>query len=211
MEIKYQFSPSLLNQFAMYLTEEGYEKQGETIPYVTFQKLIDSINKVPYATTEAQQKGIDFENEVIALAKGETQTLAGMEPAYKDCLIEITQRLPAYFTAQKKVQRQHEDILFYGFCDVVGAGRIVDIKTSGQAYQFGKFLKSHQNLYLWALEKQGYTSMEYLQTNFKNVYTEEYGLDYDFTPLLQQMKDFAEFCEENRELITNPKTFNFRY
>lgn len=211
MEIRYQFSPSLVNQYSLFLNEEGYEKEGEKIPFVTFNKLIDSINKVPYATTEAQQKGIDFENEVIEMAKGGENILTGKSEEYRRCAMEIVGRLPSYFTAQKKVQRQHKDILFYGFCDVVGAGRVIDIKTSAQAYSFGKFLKSHQNLYLWTLEKQGYTTMEYLQTNFRNVYLESYGLDYDFNPLLEQMEDFSEFCEEYRNLIVNEKIFNYRY
>jgi hypothetical protein len=94
---------------------------------------------------------------------------------------------------------------------VVGGGRVIDIKTSSQAYSFGKFLKSHQNLYLWALKDNGYTSMEYIFTNFKNVYPEVYGLDYDFNPLLEEMEFFTEFVEQNRSLITNEKIFNFRY
>lgn len=211
MQIKYQLSPSLVNQFALFLTEEGYEKEGVTIPFVTFEKLMDSINKVPYATTEAQQKGIDFEDEVIRLAKGDESILLGRTPEYRNCLVEITSRLPSYFTAQKKVQRQHKDILFYGFCDVVGAGRVIDIKTSSQGYSYGKFLKSHQNLYLWAMEKYGYTTMEYIQTNFRNVYLESYGLDYDFNSLLEQMEYFTEFLEENKEQVTNHKIFNYRY
>lgn len=215
-KINYRFSPSLLNQFSLFLTEEGYTKKDENgedehIPFVTFQKLMDAINRVPYETTEAQQKGIDFENEVIALAIGDETVLLGRTPEYWNCLKEVVNKLPDYFVVQKQVQRQHKDILFYGFCDVVGGGRIIDIKTSSQAYSFGKFLNSHQNLYLWALESQGYTTMEYLFTNFKTVFPEVYGLDYDFSHLLSQMEFFSEFVEDNRNLIINHKIFNYRY
>jgi hypothetical protein len=209
--IKYRFSPSLLNQFSLFLTEEGFERDGENIPFVTFEKLIDSINRVPFQTTEAQQKGIDFENDVILLSRGDQMPLLGRTPEHYSCLIEIVSRLPDYFVTQKPVSKQHKDILFYGFCDVVGGGRVIDIKTSSQAYSFGKFLNSHQNLYLWALESQGYTTMEYLFTNFKNVYPEVYGLDYNFNPLLEEMEFFTEFVEQHKSIITNPKIFNYRY
>jgi hypothetical protein len=215
-KIKYNFSPSLLNQFSLFLTEEGYTKKDENgeeqdIPYVNYQKLIDTINKVPFETTEAQQKGIDFENDVIEYAQGNISVLKNKDIFYSYCVVEISDRLPDFFVAQRYISRQFKDILFYGFCDVTGGGRIIDIKTSSQVYSFGKFLNSHQNLYLWALQPQGFTTMEYLYTNFKTVYPEVYGLDYDFSKLFEQMKHFSEFVEDNKSVITNPKIFNYRY
>jgi hypothetical protein len=211
-KIKYNFSPSLLNQFSLFLTEEGFERDGEQIPFVSFEKLMDAINKVPYQTTEAQQKGIDFENDVIEYAQGNKGILNGKDIFYSNCIVEITDKLPNYFVAQRYVSKQHKDILFYGFCDVVGGARIIDIKTSSQAYSFGKFLNSHQNLYLWALQEHGFKSMEYLFTNFKTVYPEIYHVEnYSFDNLLNQMQDFSEFVEDHRNLIYNQKIFNYRY
>lgn len=211
-KIKYNFSPSLLNQFSLFLTEEGFEKDGEQIPFVSFEKLIDAINKVPYQTTEAQQKGIDFENDVIEYAQGNKDILNGKDIFYSNCIVEITERLPDYFVAQRYVSKQYKDILFYGFCDVVGGARIIDIKTSSQTYSFGKFLNSHQNLYLWALQEHGFKSMEYLFTNFKTVFPETYHVEnYSFDNLLNQMQDFSEFVEDHRNLIYNQKIFNYRY
>lgn len=208
---KYNFSPSLLNSFSLFLSQEGWEKEGVVIPYVTFDDLINSINKVPFATTEAQQRGIDFEDAVISLAKGDETQLLGRTPQYHDCLIKVRDKLPDYFFAQKAVKRQYNDIMFYGFCDVVGGGRVIDIKTTSQ-YQFGKFLTSFQNLYLWALEPSGYTTMEYVVVaNLREVYVETYGLDYNFDELLQKMEFFVEFVEQHKNLITNRKIFNNRY
>ncbi len=116
--------------------------------------------------------------------------------------------LPPVFLTQGLVSKTYKNIEFYGKIDFMGAGRIIDTKFTGSSYQFGKYANSFQNLYLWAAKDDGFRSMEYIISNGRQVYTEYYGLDYDFSSLLETMEFFAEFLEQNRGLITDKKIFN---
>ena len=223
MQIKYRFYPSILNQFQSFIKEDGYEdKDGVFIPFVTFQSLIDSINRVQKPMTTAMQTGIDFEDDVMTMAKCGIYTWRddislysvnrfdgrnNVNETYFEVLKEVVKRLPGYFSTQKDCQKQYKDILFYGKQDVAGSGRIVDLKFTGN-YSFPKFIDSYQNLYLWAGKDHGFRSMEYMVTNLRQVYAEYYGLDYDFQNLLDGMEMFKDFLEQNRVLITNKRIFN---
>ena len=208
----------------MFLNEEGYENsEGEKVVFVSFEDLINQINRVPFPTTDAQQKGINFENDVLLMAKnGEKSIYApnieysenvidkrknAINENYVEVLKEVTRLLPYAFVTQKLVSRVYNGIEFYGKVDFAGAGKIVDTKFTS-TYQFPKYSNSFQNLYLWACEAEGYKQMEYLVTNGKNVYKEVYSLDYNFADLLEKMEMFANFCEYNRHLITDKKIFN---
>lgn len=219
-DIKYRFYPSILNEFQKFIREDGYEdKDGNFCPYVTFESLINSINRVSKPRTPAMQQGIDFENDVMVMVEWGTfswrhefdkfsankfQNGYQVNESYFEVLKEVTKRLPSHFVAQKFVQRQHKDILFYGMIDVAGAGQIIDLKFSGN-YSFPQFKDSYQNLYLWAIQDNGFRSMEYIISNLRQVYVEYYGLDYDFAGLLEGMEYFKDFLEQNRSLITDKK------
>ena len=65
-EVNYRFYPSLLNSFKMYIDEEGYENnEGEKVVFVSFDELINRINRVKSPPTEQMQKGNNFENDVL--------------------------------------------------------------------------------------------------------------------------------------------------
>ena len=210
----------------MYLDEEGYENsEGETVVFVTFEDLINQINRVPFPTTEAMQRGNDFETDVELMAvHGHDSWKHPALPYSPNCvnkktgqtnfeyievLKEVVDCLPWAFTTQKLASRVHKNIEFYGKIDFAGVGKIIDTKFTSQ-YQFPKFKNSFQNLYLWATQNEGFRSMEYLVTTGKIVYKESYGLDYNFAELLEQMEMFVEFVEHNRHLISDKKIFNLK-
>jgi len=100
-----------------------------------------------------------------------------------------------------------ENIQFYGYADVVGEGRVIDIKTTS-SYKPLKFQFNFQMLYLYALKDKGCLQMDYLIYDFQKIYVESYFLStFNFNPMLQQMTLFANFLEENRTLIKDRKIF----
>jgi hypothetical protein len=193
---RYRIYPTLLNTFSLYLHEA---KNTEGQLYVSYEELINRINRVYKPPTEAQQRGVSFEG---ALLKGD-----GEEVFPASILAQMRAKLPNRFKTQFYTSVVVRDIEIYGFVDVVAGNRAIDIKTTS-SYQPDKFLHNHQNLYLLGLKRWNIKQLDYLITDFEEVYTETYYYDtYDFEPLLNELFQFVDFLETNREQITDKKIF----
>ncbi|MPR34343.1 hypothetical protein [Salmonirosea aquatica] len=189
MDIHYRIYPTLLNTFAWF--QKGY---------LTEQELLDRINRVPIPQTEAQAKGVSFEEAVI---KGTNE-----EHFDPEVLRKARALLPRPMTeTQVYCQHQLGDVLLYGYVDVVGKTLAVDLKTTGR-YVPGRFTHNHQNFYLLALKPKGVRTLRYVITDFREVYQENYDLNMDFSVQEQQIQLFREFLEVHREAITDGKIFN---
>lgn len=189
MEIRYRLYPTLLNCFARF--ESGK---------LTQQELLDRVNRVPIPQTQAQAKGVSFEEAVI---KGTNEEQFDLE-----LLSKVRALLPRPMVAtQVFCQYQSGNALIYGYVDVIGRSLAVDIKTTGK-YQEKRYLADHQNFYLPALKSKGIRNLRYVITDFQEVYLEEYGLSTDFSIQENQLISFCDFLESNRPLIYNPKVFN---
>ncbi|WP_266368249.1 PD-(D/E)XK nuclease family protein [Tellurirhabdus rosea] len=187
--IRYRFYPTLLNTFSRYLGGAN----------ISVQQLIDTINRVPVPTTEAQERGTTFEEAVV---KGE-----GEERFQNDILEKFRKYLPRPIVeTQVYCQYQIDDVLFYGYVDLIGKFKAVDIKTTA-SYRPGRYVHNHQNLYLHALKKRGIRLMEYLITDFREVYVESYPLTHPIDKQLEEIRLFKQFLEEHRERITDKKIF----
>lgn len=188
MEIRYRLYPTLLNSFARF--ESGK---------LTLQELLDRINRVPVPQTEAQAKGVSFEEAVI---KGTSE-----EQYDPELLSRVRALLPRPMVgAQVFCQYQSGNALIYGYVDVIGRSLAVDIKTTSK-YQENRYLTDHQNFYLPALKSKGIRSLRYVITDFQEVFLEEYGLATDFSVQERQLTSFCDFLENNRSLIYDPKIF----
>lgn len=184
--IAYRFYPSLLNTYSRFL-------QGK----LSEQELLDRINRVPIPQTEAQYRGVSFEDAVL---KG-----IGEEQFDAQLLQAVRQRLPKPIVkTQAYCQYQIGDVLIYGFVDVLGKKEAVDLKTTSH-YSADRFQQDHQNFYLPALYLRGVRQMRYLITDFEQVYEEIYEAETDFTGQLEELYDFKTFLEERRDLITDAK------
>ncbi|MFN8353521.1 MAG: hypothetical protein U0Y10_03670 [Spirosomataceae bacterium] len=193
---KYRIYPTLVNTFSLYLHES---KNAEGVPYVSFEEMIDRINRVYKPPTEAQQRGVNFED---ALLKGE-----GEELFPSAIIARMRAALPAKYKSQFYVSTTIKNIELYGFVDVVGGNRAIDIKTTAR-YEPQKFVLNHQNLYLLGLKQWNIRQLDYLITDFEDVYVESYHYTkYDFQPLLDELFQFVDFLEANRSLITDKKIF----
>ncbi|GAB3761894.1 PD-(D/E)XK nuclease family protein [Spirosoma pomorum] len=187
--VNYRFYPSLLNTFSRYLSGGN----------LSIQQLIDSINRVPTPTTAAQEQGISFEEAVI---KGTDE-----ERFNPDILKKVRKLLPRPIVdTQVFCQWQIDDVLFYGYVDLIGSFKAVDLKTTG-SYQPGRFVNNHQNLYLHALKRKGIKLMEYVITDFSDVYVESYSLTHPIEKQLEEIRLFKAFLEEHRALISDKKIF----
>ncbi|MFD2574416.1 hypothetical protein ACFSUS_27525 [Spirosoma soli] len=187
--INYRFYPSLLNVFSRYVGGGN----------LSAQELIDSINRVPTPTTAAQERGISFEEAIV---KGTDE--ARFDP---DIVKRVRKLLPRPIVdTQVYCQWQIDDVLFYGYVDLIGKFKAVDLKTTA-SYQPGRYVHNHQNLYLHALKRKGIKLMEYVITDFQDVYVESYALTHPIDKQLEEIRLFKAFLEEHRSLITDKKIF----
>lgn len=192
--INYRFYPSLLNVFSRYV-------RGGNL---SAQELIDTINRVPTPTTAAQERGISFEEAVV---KGTDEDRFDPELIRK-----VRKLLPRPIVdTQVYCQWQIDDVLFYGYVDLIGKFKAVDLKTTG-SYQKDRYLFNHQNLYLHALKRRGIKLMEYVIAEFPaegqpGVYVESYSLMHPIEKQLEEIQLFKAFLEEHRSLITDKKIF----
>ncbi len=184
----------MLNTFSLYRLETR-NSQGEIM--VDLQAMLDRINRVPQVTSEAQQKGLDFEKAV---------TTGQYEEAFSEYVIEKTRSLlPAKYKTQCYLETRYKDCLIYGYIDLMGNNRGIDLKTT-KHYQAPKFAESHQNLYLLGLQHYGIKTLEYIITDFTEVYQEIYTLNqYDFTPLYEEIDAFVAFLQEHKRVIRDKK------
>lgn len=186
--IAYSLYPTLLNVFDRY--QKGYLDK---------QALLDRINRVPVPQTEAQAKGCSFEDAVI---KGTHE-----EAFDSEILDKVRALLPRPMVkTQVYCEHQLDNVLLYGYVDVIGKTLAVDIKTTSN-YQEGRFAHSHQNFYLPALRAKGIRTLRYVITDFEDVYQENYDQNIDFSVQEIQIKFFCNFLEEHREAITDRKIF----
>lgn len=189
MNINYRFYPSLLNVFSRYVNGGNFSAQ----------ELIDSINRVPTPTTAAQERGISFEEAII---KGTNE-----ERFDPDIVKKVRKLLPRPIVeTQVYCQLEIEDVLFYGYVDLIGKFKAVDLKTTA-SYQPGRYVHNHQNLYLHALKRKGIKLMEYVVTDFSDVYVESYTLTHPIDKQIEEIRQFKVFLEEHRPLITDKKIF----
>ena len=187
--INYRFYPSLLNTFSRYINGE----------YLDAQQLIDSINRVPAPTTVAQERGTSFEEAIV---KGTNE-----ERFDPDIVRRVRKLLPRPIVdTQVFCQWEIDDVLFYGYVDLIGVYKAVDLKTTG-SYQKDRYLFNHQNLYLHALKRKGIKLIEYVITDFSDVYVESYALTHPIDRQLEEIRQFKAFLEEHRSLITDKKIF----
>ena len=193
----YRIYPTLLNSFAYY-ESRTLDSQGNIL--VDTQEMINRINRVKRPTTQAQQKGIDFEKAVVT---GEN------ENDFKEGIIEKARELlPPKYKTQFYCETQYKQCKIYGYVDLVGGDRAVDLKST-RRYERNRFILNHQNLYLLGLSKWGVKTLDYVITDFEEVYTETYHIDsYDFTPLYQQIDNFVDFLNQHRRMIRDKKIFD---
>lgn len=190
--LSFQFYPTLLNEFSKYL------RNPDDIHH---RQLLNRINRVAdfdQETLNRFKKGISFEDAVL---KNKAHSY---DP---EIIASVRAMMPQRRVTQKLIQFTYQNIRFYGYADVVGERRVIDLKTTAN-YQPGKFAFNFQNLYLYGLRNEGCDQMDYIVYDFKKIHIETYhACEYDFGLMLHQMELFTEFLNENRRFIRDKKIF----
>jgi hypothetical protein len=192
----YHIYPTLLNTYSLF-AKKVTDNDGQL--FVSFEQMIGSINKETKPVSDPAQKGINFENAVIT-GKG--------EEAFSEVILEkIRTKLPAKYKTQVFTKFVVRNVEIYGYIDVVGEGRAIDLKTTN-AYKSGKYSSNFQNLYLLGLRNKGINQLDYLVTDFNEVYVESYNVrHFNFNPMLDEIEAFTKFLELNKSLITDRKIY----
>jgi len=227
----YRIYPTLLDAFNYYVAPVKYLSEKEDAPSeqeITdkqFKELIDKINRVPYETTEAQQKGCDFESlvnelldgkpvETVETQKNGTAYKYGANIFSKDIADRVTKELTGCSTRSERISTVLNTpvglVELYGVMDYSFPGIQVDLKTTGK-YDFLKYKDNTQHKVYPVIARENFILVDefnYLVTDFKDVYVESYTFSFNlYDEVIANICQFVDFIEQNRHLITDKKIF----
>ncbi|SOE20626.1 hypothetical protein SAMN06298216_1111 [Spirosomataceae bacterium TFI 002] len=195
MNKTFHFYPTLLNEYERFAKNPSEENKD---------KLFNRINRIPEsdpAVLAKFKRGISFEDAVLKNKDSKFPP---------ELIAKAQEQLPQSFKSQKFIEFVHDNIQFYGYADVVGESRVIDLKSTAN-HRPGRHDHNFQNLYLYALKDFGFKCMEYHICDGENLYLEKYDIDtYDFEYLLDQMKNFSIFIEENENMVKDKKIIQYR-
>jgi hypothetical protein len=192
----YHIYPTLLNSYSLF-ARKVINANGELL--VNFDQIIAKINKETKPVSDPEQTGINFENAVI--------TGKGAEGFSESILDKIRAKMPTKYKTQVYTKFIVRNVEIYGYIDALGEGRAIDLKTTN-SYKTGKYVNNFQNLYLLGLRNKGISQLDYLVTDFTDVYVESYNVrSFNFNPMLDEIETFTKFLELNKSLISDRKIF----
>ena len=201
---------SLLSSWLYSMKENPYEDAESTAePMADFLR---TLRREPTPTTEAMQKGIDFENLVADIladkVRPEFVTDGTINTSSYSGEVMGYDKYPKWYYAAKKVANIIRggllqvpesktveiggmQILLYGRLDALKAGTVYDIKFSG-SYDRGKYFDSTQHpMYLELVPEA--QSFVYIISNGTEVWTEEYRREELITPITYIASDFLDW------------------
>ena len=191
---KVLITQSLLSSWGyMWDCAEGCEDDAK-------ESFLQTLNRVEADTTEAQQKGIDFENDVYACARD-------FDDDYADEVKEmakIVRGAQFQVRAYKEATVQGIRCLFMAKCDSVKCGEIYDIKRV-KKYEVGKYLNSPQHPEYFFCIPEAHKFTYLVCDDSKSIYRETYypkeavqitDIAEQFFNYLKQEKLFDLFLEK---------------
>lgn len=186
--MRYLLTQSLLNSWLyQYKCFDGYEDQAH-------QSFLDTLNRKRSPTTDAQQRGIDFESMVYDICdkKGDVSN-KWYESASK--IADSVRGARRQFVGMKNITVSGVDLLLYGRFDALKAGVIYDIKFTTK-YSVGKFFDSPQHpMYMEILPEAN--EFTYLVSNGSHVWSETYRKD-EIKPITDTIKAFFDYLDVAR-------------
>ena len=189
----YLMTHSLLASWLYTMRDNPYE--DATSDKDSFAEFMMTLRREQTPTTEAMQRGIDFENLVTAIVNGE-QTPPDWDKWYNAAseVAEIVRGGCLQYKAKKEIEVAGITFLLYGRLDALKAGVIYDIKFSS-GYDKGKYVDSTQHpTYLELIPQAG--EFTYLVSNGGTVWKETYRRD-ETADIRDVISDFVSWLEEN--------------
>lgn len=186
---RYLMTHSLLSSWLYLMKENPYE--DATSEKDAVDEFMQTLRRQPTPTTEAMQKGIDFENLVTDITKG----CGDRSNRWYDAASKVAKVVDGgvlQFRAKKEIQVRGVTLLLYGRLDCLKAGQVYDIKFSS-SYERGKFFSSTQHpTYLEIVpEAKAFT---YLISNGTEFWTETYTREEtpDIRPIISDFLDWLD-------------------
>jgi len=197
---KYLITPSLLGSFAWYLSDESENNR---------EKFLLTLKREKTPTTEAQAKGIRFEDDIsLACAdkypyliwmgdEGEDDEKRASYDAIVSQVCDIVRGGLWQQSIKKEIKVGNQEFLLYGRTDVIKRDTIYDIKFTSN-YELGKFLDSSQHLiYLYCSDLPNFS---YLISDGKEFWREDYhnhaGIENE---IKSKISDFLGYLENDKE------------
>lgn len=191
---RYLMTHSLLSSWLYAMQDNPYA--DATSDKDSFAEFMLTLRREPTPTTEAMQRGIDFENLVTAIVNGEQNIPPDLDKWYNAAseVASIVRGGCLQYKAKKEIAVAGITFLLYGRLDALKAGAIYDIKFSS-GYEKGKYVASTQHpTYLELIpEAQEFT---YLVSNGSSVWRETYRRD-ETSDIRDVISDFVSWLEEN--------------
>ena len=191
---KYRITQSLLSSWAwIFKKENGY------------QDFINDLNLIPKQPTEQILNGIQYENCLNALLKGES---IPDNHKWKKPLMEMSEEL---IGSQQQVDLKKDVLVdgvmfqLHGILDYLKAGVIHDCKYS-EHYQLNKFLQSAQHPMYFKLVPEAYKFV-YIISDGKFVYREIYYPE-DTIPIETIIRQFMKFLDHYNLIETYTSLWN---
>lgn len=188
----YRLSASLLDSFDYFLSiedeEQSRQKRDELIAYLRGEK----------TTSEAMQKGLDFEQAVMLCAMGHEPDVK--DERYKSCVIEIARQVRGS-VYQYHVERRFDNVILHGYMDFLNRNRVDDLKTTS-SYEVGKYRnRSQHRIYLYCLQPEKIVDFRYIITDFRNIYYEDYQWNPSFEDDLRtSINRFFDYLDNDTEM-----------
>ena len=184
---RYLMTHSLLSSWLYAIKENPYEDM--TTERDPMDEFMTVLRREPTPTTEAMQKGIDFENLVTAILGGQGDP----KNKWYDAAVKVAGIIRGgvlQVRVRKEIQVGGMTLVLYGRLDALKAGGVYDIKFSG-SYDRGKYLTSTQHpVYLEIVpEAEHFT---YLVSNGSEVWTEQYRRE-DTPSIFPIISDFLDW------------------
>lgn len=224
MQVNYRFYATLLDSFQYYLSKVDDDN--------AFQDFIDRLNRKPFYS-EAAAKGTAFNELVDLIISGKiriedlptdkrgnvlytyTEQEHKKDFPFKPEIVSLFAQKLAGAVPQKYIEAvlptRKGNVALYGYVDEILKYKVIDIKTTGR-YEFPKYLNAWQSkIYPYCLNENGIyvNTFEYLITDFRNVYIEEYPYkpETDIVEIQRFSEQLIDFIENHKNLIdtSNPK------
>lgn len=187
----YLMTHSLLSSWLYSMRDNPYA--DATQEDTSKEDFLRVLRREPTPTTEAMQRGIDFENLVTDIVRG-----AEIDPEEKwgraaKAVADIVSGGQLQYVATKAVTINGLELLLYGRLDALKAGAIYDIKFSS-GYERGKFIDSTQHpMYMELVPEADFFS--YLVSDGNEVWTENYRRD-ETPSIIPTIVDFLRWLNE---------------
>ena len=195
--MKHRITKTLLNSWRyLFDCAEGCEDDAR-------QEFITTLSRVPTPPNEAQQAGLDFEALVFRMANGEAVDPGTRNYEGAKQIADIVRGGQWQLHVSTDLTVDGREFWLHGFCDVVKAGVIYDVKfktsSMGSMDLINSYLHSSQHSAYLRCLPEAYQFI-YLVSDGDALYTEAYDRK-NSRPIESIIREFMDWMKTEPELL----------